>query len=62
MTGVQTCALPILIVATKGAELDLISSELFGPVVVVVVVTTIITPILLKLVFRDKPSLPQNQS
>ncbi|MDO4517112.1 MAG: cation:proton antiporter [Bacillota bacterium] len=43
-----------LIVATKGAELGLINTELFGPVVVVVVVTTIITPILLKLVFREK--------
>lgn len=43
-----------LIVATKGADLGLISKELFGPVIVVVVVTTIITPILLKLVFHDK--------
>lgn len=55
-----------LIVATKGADLDLISSELFGPVVVVVVVTTIVTPILLKVVFRDKaesaPPLPQSES
>lgn len=57
-----------LIVATKGAELGLINTELFGPVVVVVVVTTIITPILLKLVFRDKlpaghpvPDLPQEE-
>ena len=41
-----------LIVATKGADLGLISTELFGPVIVVVVVTTIITPILLKLVFQ----------
>lgn len=43
-----------LIVATKGANLGLISKELFGPVIVVVVVTTIITPILLKLVFHGK--------
>lgn len=43
-----------LIVATKGADLGLISTELFGPVIVVVVVTTIITPILLKLVFHDR--------
>ena len=43
-----------LIVATKGADLGLINTELFGPVVVVVVVTTIFTPILLKLVFKDK--------
>ena len=43
-----------LIVATKGADLGLISKELFGPVIVVVVVTTIINPILLKLVFHGK--------
>lgn len=43
-----------LIVATKGADLGLINTELFGPVVVVVVVTTIFTPILLKLVFKDR--------
>lgn len=43
-----------LIVASKGADLHLISTELFGPIIVVVVITTIITPILLKLVFRDR--------
>ena len=43
-----------LIVATKGADLGLISTELFGPVIVVVMVTTIIMPVLLKLVFRDR--------
>lgn len=42
-----------LIVATKGADLGLINTELFGPVIVVVVVTTILTPILLKVVFRS---------
>lgn len=54
-----------LIVATKGAGLGLINSELFGPVIVVVVVTTIITPILLKLVFRDgteEPPLPETSA
>ncbi len=50
-----------LIVASKGANLGLISKELFGPVIVVVVVTTIITPILLKVVFREKsPPLPNS--
>lgn len=48
-----------LIVATKGADLGLIDTELFGPVIVVVVVTTIITPILLKLVFQDKGEQPK---
>ena len=44
-----------LIVATKGEGLGLINTELFGPVIVVVVVTTIVTPVLLKIVFRDRP-------
>ena len=43
-----------LIVATKGASLGLMSSTLFGPVVIVVIVTTILAPILLKVVFKDK--------
>lgn len=51
-----------LIVATKGASLGLINPELFGPVIVVVVVTTIITPILLKLVFRDSPASPHPET
>lgn len=43
-----------LIVASKGATVGLMSSSLFGPVIVVVVVTTIISPILLKLAFRSE--------
>jgi Kef-type K+ transport system membrane component KefB len=58
-TGMISRGEVALIVATKGASLGLISTELFGPVIVVVVVTTIITPILLKVVFRDKdPAAP----
>lgn len=41
-----------LIVASKGATLGLMSSTLFGPVIIVVVITTIISPILLKLAFQ----------
>lgn len=43
-----------LIVASKGAAIGLMSAAFFGPVVVMVVITTIITPILLKLVFISK--------
>lgn len=43
-----------LIVASKGASVGLMSSSFFGPIVVVVVITTIISPILLKLSFRNK--------
>lgn len=44
-----------LIVASKGAALGLMGSELMGPVVIVVIITTIIAPILLKPVFKMGP-------
>jgi Kef-type K+ transport system membrane component KefB len=47
-----------LIVASKGSELGLIGSVVLGPVVLVVVITTIITPILLKFVFRNGAEPP----
>ena len=48
-----------LIVASKGAQCGLMGSSFLGPVVIVVVITTIITPILLKPVFkRGAPSQP----
>ena len=43
-----------LIVASKGSALGLMSSLYFGPMIVVVIITTIITPILLKIVFSAK--------
>ena len=43
-----------LIVANKGAAVGLMSPVLFGPVVIVVVVTTVISPILLKVSFNSK--------
>ena len=44
-----------LIVASKGAALGLLGSNFLGPVVLVVIITTIITPILLKPVFKKGP-------
>ena len=44
-----------LIVASKGAALGLMGSQLMGPVVIVVIITTIIAPILLKPVFKRGP-------
>lgn len=41
-----------LVVASKGAAVGLMSATYFGPVVIVVVATTILAPILLKLVFK----------
>lgn len=43
-----------LIVANKGIACGLMSTVLFGPIVIMVIVTTIVTPILLKIVFKDK--------
>lgn len=43
-----------LIVANKGAAVGLMSDVYFGPIVIMVVITTIITPILLKIVFRSR--------
>lgn len=51
-----------LIVASKGQQLGLLGSNFLGPVVIVVVITTIITPILLKPVFRLGPNVPFNEA
>lgn len=49
-----------LIVASKGAALGLLGANFLGPVVLVVVITTIITPILLKPVFKRGPVVAEN--
>ncbi|MGN1481847.1 cation:proton antiporter [Porcipelethomonas sp.] len=43
-----------LIVASKGEAVGLMNEKYFGPIVIMVVVTTIITPILLKFVYKSK--------
>ncbi len=43
-----------LIVANNGISAGLMKTEFFGPVVLMVIATTILTPILLKLVYRGK--------
>lgn len=46
-----------LIVAEKGRQVGLISEDLFAPIILVVIITTLITPILLKVVFKgEKPA------
>lgn len=42
-----------LIVASKGTAMGLLGSAFVGPVVIMVLITTIITPILLKVVYRS---------
>ena len=43
-----------LIVANKGEAVGLMSEKFFAPVIIMVVFTTVVTPVLLKLVFKDK--------
>lgn len=43
-----------LIVAQKGYQAGMLNDDLFAPIVLVVIVTTLITPILLGVVFKDK--------
>lgn len=47
-----------LIVASKGASAGLMGSDFLGPIIIMVVVTTIVTPILLKLVFKKNEDTP----
>lgn len=47
-----------LIVAEKGRQAGMISQNMFAPIILVVIVTTLITPILLKLVFKENPKTP----
>lgn len=43
-----------LIVAQKGYQCGMLDNKLFAPIVLVVIVTTLLTPILLKIVMKDK--------
>lgn len=45
-----------LIVASKGEALGMLGTNFLGPIVIVVVFTTIITPVLLKIIFKSGPS------
>lgn len=47
-----------LIVATKGMAVGLMKEEFFGPIIIMVVLTTVVTPILLKLAFKDRENDP----
>lgn len=53
-TGMISRGEVALIVASKGVAVGLMNTDFFGPVVMMVVITTIVTPILLKLVFSSK--------
>ena len=50
-----------LIVANKGEAVGLMSDKFFATVIIMVVFTTVVTPVLLKLVFKDKTSEPETK-
>ena len=50
-----------LIVANKGEAVGLMSDKFFAPVIIMVVFTTVVTPVLLKLVFKYKTSEPETK-
>ena len=52
-TGMISRGEVALIVATKGQSVGLMGNEVFTPLVIMVVATTIITPVLLKFVFKN---------
>lgn len=43
-----------LIVANMGVSMNILSNKFFAPIILVVIVTTIITPVLLKIVYAEK--------
>ena len=47
-----------LIVANQGVSYGLISSSLLGPIVIMVLITTIVTPILQKIVYARTAVVP----
>nr|WP_296649334.1 cation:proton antiporter [Romboutsia sp. 13368] len=53
-TGMVSRGEVALIVASKGSALGVLQNVMLGPIIIVVVVTTIISPILLNLAFKDK--------
>lgn len=51
-----------LIVAQKGTDLGLIDEKFFVPIIIMVVFTTVVTPILLKVVFKGQGEAPVEDS
>ena len=49
-----------LIVASKGLALGLMDDYFVGPIIIMVLITTVITPVLLKIVFKNKKSHDSN--
>lgn len=61
-TGMISKGEVALVVANKGAAIGLLNAVVFGPIIIMIVATTIITPILLKLVFQKDKNIETIQS
>ena len=61
-TGMVSRGEVALIVANKGMAVGLMGTAFFGPIVIMVIVTTILTPILLKLAFKETSSKPSTET
>ncbi len=61
-TGMVSRGEVALIVANKGKALGLVNDVLFAPIIIMVVITTIIAPILLKLSFKEKNPVVEENS
>lgn len=61
-TGMISRGEVALIVAAKGKSVGLMGGEVFAPIILMVVATTIITPILLKVVFKNDDSAHHESS
>lgn len=53
-TGMVSRGEVALIVANKGIMAGLVTSAMLAPIVIMVVITTVITPIFLEMVFKEK--------
>jgi len=54
--GMMTRGEVALIVAQKGLALNLLDSSYFSAVILLIIVSSIVTPLLLKLLYKDKPA------
>jgi len=59
-TGMISRGEVALILAGKGAAIGLMNQVLFAPLILVVVVTTLLTPVLLKVVYRERTTSENN--
>ncbi len=50
-----------LIIASKGIAMNIMSEVYFAPMIIMVIFTTVVTPILLKIVYHEKEAVVENE-